>query len=176
MPISWGLWRKVKLYNIYHMKANKNMHIVFGKLQFSLARAQSIHGRDVVDETERRSNQVIRSLGCQGNGFELHTKTFGVSLKHFKLGRGITRSNLHFLTLTLAEHFWIGKRWLLAFPASPNHSFLPLYGLTELCTQGGLQFLAVWVAACAVFSDQNAVFLSRVLVGTWVAANSRKPK
>lgn len=72
--------------------------------QFHFSGAQGTRGRDVGNGTqERRRSQVIRSLGCQANGFELHPKTFGMSLKDFKQGRGILRSHLHFITVALAE-------------------------------------------------------------------------
>lgn len=55
------------------------------------------------DETKERNRQVIKSLGWQANGFELHAKIFGMSLKYFKQGTGILRSNLHFIAVALAE-------------------------------------------------------------------------
>lgn len=50
----------------------------------------------------RGSNREKKQAGhqepwCQANGFELYAKTFGTSLKYFKQGRGIFRSNLHFI-------------------------------------------------------------------------------
>lgn len=97
--------------------------------------------------------QVIRSLGCQANGFELHPETFGMSLKYFKQGRAILRSNLHFITVALAEQHWVRKCWLLTFLTSPNYSLHVLPGLTDLCTQDGAWFLGLWAVAYTIPSS-----------------------
>lgn len=131
------------------------------------------------DETkERRSTQVIKSLGYQANGFELHPKTFRISLKYFNQRRGILRSNLHFITVALAEQHWIRKCWLLTFPASsPNHSSHLLSGLTGLCIQNGPWFLGLWAFADMIPSSENMFFLlSVLLLRTLLIANGRKSK
>lgn len=118
---------------------------------------------------DTRSRQVIRSLGCQANGFELHPKTSGMSLKYFKQGRGILRSNLHFIIAVLAEQPWIRKGWLSTFPSS-SHLFAHLLsGLTEPWTRTGPGFLGLWAF------EKNMLFpLSVLLVRTLLVTNVRK--
>lgn len=68
-----------------------------------LSGAQDACGRNMGDEPKQiRSRQVIKSLGCKANGFDLHPKIFGMSLYCFKQGRGILRSNLRFIIAALA--------------------------------------------------------------------------
>lgn len=81
---------------------------------------------------------MIKGLGCQGNGFEPHPETFGMSLMYFKQEREILRSDLHFIIVALTEQPWIRKCWLLTLLTSPpNHSLDLPSGLTDLCMQDG---------------------------------------
>lgn len=74
-----------------------------------LSVAQGACGRNMGDETKQIRNRQVKSLGCKANGFELHPKIFGMSLYYFKQGRGILRSNLHFIIAVLAQQHWIKK-------------------------------------------------------------------
>lgn len=152
-------------------------HVCLEKLAIVLfSGAQGTNGRNVEgDRQENRSRQVIKSLGWHVNGFELHPKTFGMSLTYFKQGREILRSDLHFMIAvwqsnTELEHAGSQPPCLLQF--SPHTCSL----VSELCLQNGPWCLGLWAFACVMISSWNMLFLLTVLLGkNLLVANGRKP-